>query len=490
MSAISTPLNNPSRTGAAASSSVGINKAHLMQSYAAAAVRNNSHSTNREDVGIQLKVNGIVLKSIKGATLDDYLEEVTHFIDLDSIIDAGSMGPAKYAVFFNNEDALIKVIEQNAIVIKGQAIPVEPYIPNQKRIVLTGCPPFLPDEPIKQMLNASGLSVVGKIKKIKLQRVQDKFKHINSFNREVYVSQKVPDIPSYITVRHLGSFFNIKLEHGPRKCFKCGGLNHLVSKCNSIVPKTIQTIPTATSRKRNSLSLPGTDKVSSNGPVDEDLNSTGTLLRDPCETDDEELMNTDDKYEESDLLESESEVGSTPVPSSSTGMEIAQTSSTQSKESENFDVPDKKQKKRKPKRKLSPNQQKEKHKLQRTNSAGSTGSSKSISRVLTPQDIQKYNNWVQMIDVDSWYYKEIVGPCTNASLYQFLQYFINDISYKCTYTKAYETTFKDHVDTGGNPQVVDKDQLKTMVWNLRSEVTGNELRARLEAIYKSWPKEF
>jgi len=204
------------------------------------------------------KDNGIVLKSIKTASLKDYLDVIKTTVPPAEIISAGHVGPSKMGFFFLKEENVKAMAEIGTIVVNEQTLTVEPYIPAMRKIVMRGVPPFITNNEIKATLDAAGLKLIGTIKLIKYNGLGAEFAHIVSFTREALVTYGKDKIPDKISPVHDDVCYTVNIESGPKKCHKCGGIGHLSAACPN--PQKVQkTLPTmgrgtysAAAKSRNS----------------------------------------------------------------------------------------------------------------------------------------------------------------------------------------------------------------------------------------------
>jgi len=79
------------------------------------------------------------------------------------------------------------------------------------------------------------------LKKIGYENFPKEWSHVLSFSRRLVMQIIDPKlIPESIDVNdESGKVYKVYLEHGPRKCHKCGSLKHIASKCKpQVVQKT------------------------------------------------------------------------------------------------------------------------------------------------------------------------------------------------------------------------------------------------------------
>ena len=178
--------------------------------------------------------NAIVMKSSKDSVLLDYLMAIGNIISPTDVLEAGSKGAYYYVFFLKTKEATEKLINKGIVDVKDIGIQIQPFIANVKTITLKGAPPHLCNSEMRLMpyLNPLG-RVVKSMEKVAYGNFPAEWAHVMSFTRKIVMQvQKPEDIPNFIKVKDMeGKEYKIFLEHGPRKCHKCGSLKHVAQKC-------------------------------------------------------------------------------------------------------------------------------------------------------------------------------------------------------------------------------------------------------------------
>jgi len=182
----------------------------------------------------ELQGHGLVLRAVKGAKPLEYLKQIeARGVQPREITDCGFMGAGKFAVFFATKAALDRATEVGALLVKGQSVQLNPYVPALKKLVLLNCPPMISDEVIRgALLEVLRLEVVGGIEKIKYgKQFPTEYRHLNTLKRQVQVKKTEAEIPESFDLNFNGINFRIFIEHGPRRCHHCQSSKHVIAKC-------------------------------------------------------------------------------------------------------------------------------------------------------------------------------------------------------------------------------------------------------------------
>ncbi|CAG7732698.1 unnamed protein product [Allacma fusca] len=176
------------------------------------------------------KDHGFVIKNLVEATLIDYLNAIESVVGAENIVDIGRV-TSNYGIWVKNDEAAQKLKLLEFLTIRNQSVSIWPYVEPLKKVKLMGVPPFLDNKLLKLELNKYGM-VKSEIESEPIYGVPEKFKHIKSFTRTVYMTfQKDVLLPDSLLIQFEDKKHAIKTQVGRRKCFFCGSFSHIGSNC-------------------------------------------------------------------------------------------------------------------------------------------------------------------------------------------------------------------------------------------------------------------
>lgn len=127
--------------------------------------------------------HAVVVRSVGGTRLIEYLDALKEIINPSDITDAGPRGPQYFAFFLADQHATTKLIDAGSIEINGRLLVIEPFIANIKTITLRNVPPQICDSEIMAHLNSLG-KVINPLEKIPYHGMPPEWAHLCSFSRK------------------------------------------------------------------------------------------------------------------------------------------------------------------------------------------------------------------------------------------------------------------------------------------------------------------
>ena len=174
--------------------------------------------------------NGYIVTAIYKATTVDYLRAIVDVIGQSKVKSFGKMGP-NFAFWVDDEESVATMEITSEISIKNQTAMIWPYVNPIRRIKLMGVPPFLPNGLIEEKFKQYG-TLNGDIKIETIFGLPEEFGTIESFSRTLHLScDRKTVVPDKVKLPFNGKEYEIMVQVGRRKCFKCGSILHISANC-------------------------------------------------------------------------------------------------------------------------------------------------------------------------------------------------------------------------------------------------------------------
>lgn len=183
----------------------------------------------------------ITLDPVHGAKQIDYLEELDKIVKAENIVSIGKNTDGRVVVFFTSSEHAETII-QNGLVIQNANVSALPFTVRPTRVLVSNITPNMPDSVILDFLRGYG-RVTSALRPVPINYgQQDKFAHILSARREVYVQlEKDAVIPSRIRIIHENNPIFVTFETDVQ-CFRCKKLGHVASNCEADFPALAGTV--------------------------------------------------------------------------------------------------------------------------------------------------------------------------------------------------------------------------------------------------------
>ena len=128
--------------------------------------------------------HAIKCESIDGTPVEEYLNALAEITGADNI-KAASRVYGSVVVYFNFI-TWVETVCVKGLQVSGYTSYVEPLVKPATKMVISGVPPFIPNETIEYEMMRFGRLVSG-IKTIPLGCKNDRLKHVQSFRRQAFV---------------------------------------------------------------------------------------------------------------------------------------------------------------------------------------------------------------------------------------------------------------------------------------------------------------
>lgn len=206
--------------------------------------------------------HGVRFMTDPGVTMEEALIAVGEQVGFEKVYSAARM--SKAAVVFLKEERLVSVLVGTGVFINDQYVQVSPLSVPTTRIVISGVPPFIPDELLEQELRRFGKITSG-FRVLNFRCKDVRLKHVISLRRPVFMLLDSPtqSLEVSFKVKHEGGYYTVYASSGSSKCFECGDVGHKRSAC----PHREQAEPAEASVEQASGNKEQEDAVASTSKV-------------------------------------------------------------------------------------------------------------------------------------------------------------------------------------------------------------------------------
>ncbi|KAL4703456.1 hypothetical protein ACJJTC_010776 [Scirpophaga incertulas] len=179
------------------------------------------------------KDQAIVLDSIDGITLREYLLSLSSIIPATSIRFISRISNARICIYLDSKKSADKLIEENKkITVKNHILEIKPLISRNKRIVLSNVCPVIPNHVIEKKFEELNIKIMSPLTFMKIGVTDPGFSHILSFRRQLYISpEDVKNMPESFQLSFEETNYWIYVSSDALKCFTCNALGHLSKNC-------------------------------------------------------------------------------------------------------------------------------------------------------------------------------------------------------------------------------------------------------------------
>lgn len=111
-------------------------------------------------------------------------------------------------------------------------IPIRRLISPAKRLIISGGSPIIPHDELAGPIKILGIKPVSNITFLNANMPIDTFRHIGSFNRQVYAEVSPQTIiPGSFLIRYEEENYRFYIDYAQQKCFKCKNIGHKILEC-------------------------------------------------------------------------------------------------------------------------------------------------------------------------------------------------------------------------------------------------------------------
>lgn len=187
------------------------------------------------------KDQAIVIDSIEGCTIDDYLDGIEHLIEISNIKFISKISGGRVCIYLANK-TMVDELSNKKVQVKGNTLTIRPLLEKNKRVVISNASPSIPNDLLIQALKSKGIGVVSQMHYIRASTSRPGRSHIYSFRRQVYIKEEDEHLlPENLQVTHEDTPHWIYLSTESTHCFICKQKGHIAKVC----PESQSQIPSA-----------------------------------------------------------------------------------------------------------------------------------------------------------------------------------------------------------------------------------------------------
>lgn len=180
----------------------------------------------------------IIMSAVGSLKLAEYVYSLAEIIDPKEIISASRIANNRICIYLTNKDLVDQIVEsRTSLQVADQEVGIRRLVTPAKRIVISNAPSNIPNEVIETYLKQLGLSLVSPVSFLRAGIMGDKFAHILSFRRQVYVAPPTDTLvetnPS-ILITFEDIDYRIYLTNDDMLCFLCKLKGHVANNCPNV----------------------------------------------------------------------------------------------------------------------------------------------------------------------------------------------------------------------------------------------------------------
>lgn len=179
------------------------------------------------------KDQGLIIESVDGLKIKQYLKAVGEIIGAENIIYASRLSRDRICLYLKSKD-LINEITQNFdnISIDEHNLYIRPLMLRATKYYLNRVCPSIPSSYLHDKISEIGINITSMIQREKMSNDEGEFSHIFSFRRTFYgIPEKNTNIPESILLNFDQEQHRIFLSTEIKRCTNCHKIGHLVDVC-------------------------------------------------------------------------------------------------------------------------------------------------------------------------------------------------------------------------------------------------------------------
>lgn len=177
----------------------------------------------------------VIMNVVDNLKLGDYVIALGNIVDPKNILFASRIANNRICIYLSSTNLVDKLLaEHQSVEIDNMHIGIRRLITPAKRLIVSNVCPSIPHEFVENGIKSLGLSLMSPITFLKAAIQGDRYGHVLSFRRQVYVSPPQNEdyqLPSTILVNHDDTDYRIFLSFDEMTCFLCRKNGHIAKNC-------------------------------------------------------------------------------------------------------------------------------------------------------------------------------------------------------------------------------------------------------------------
>lgn len=179
----------------------------------------------------------IVIDSIEGCTIDDYLDGIELLVGINNIKFISKISGGRVCVYLVNK-AMVEELSNKKVQVKSHILSIRPLLEKNRRVVISNASPSIPNEVIILALQKKGIQIVSQMHYIRASTSKPERSHIYSFRRQVYIKEEDEHLlPENLLVNCDNTPHWIYLSTESTHCFVCKQKGHIAKVCQEAQSK-------------------------------------------------------------------------------------------------------------------------------------------------------------------------------------------------------------------------------------------------------------
>lgn len=186
--------------------------------------------------------HGITMNIYPEIQMEEYLIALGNIIEPQKIHAASRIANNRICFYLTEKELADKLIKNHKhIMIDNKYIEINPLISPTTKIIISNCFSSIPNHLLEQKFNQLGFKLASPINSLRIGTRQERFKHILSFRRQVYIMQEENlTIPESINIQHENINHKIYLMEDNLRCNKCHRHGHTDNQCHQTTEQQTQ----------------------------------------------------------------------------------------------------------------------------------------------------------------------------------------------------------------------------------------------------------